>query len=94
MEALIKASEAQKRSEVFEKDYSANKSSRIKNAIDVALRTIDLRVKSSIRKGIKSLSYIGNIESREELTLILKEHGYTVISHEIGGGRVKFIINC
>lgn len=90
---LINASEAEKRSGVFDENYLANKSNRTKEAIGIALKKIDLNIKSSIGRGLRDISYISNEEIREELSLILRKHGYTVDSHLLGNDRVKFTIN-
>lgn len=90
---LIGASEAKKRSEGFEENYSANKSNRVKEAIGIALKKIDLNIKLNTGQGLRGVSCISNEEIREELTLILIEHGYNVASRIIGHDRVKFTIN-
>lgn len=90
---LLDASEAEKRSGVFDENYLANKSNRTKEAIGIALKKIDLNIKSNIGRGLRGISYISNEEIREELSLILRKHGYTVDSHLLGNDRVKFTIN-
>ena len=78
MRTLINATEAKKRSKIFQENYSANKECRVEEAIKVALVNI---------------SCIVDEEIREELNHTLIEYGYAVAFRLIGGNRVKFFIS-
>lgn len=93
MGTLINATEAKKRSKIFEENYSANKESRVDEAIKVALEEIDRNVRFSSNRGLKNISCIVDEDIREELNHTLIEHGYTVAFRFIGGNRVKFFIS-
>lgn len=92
MNTLIQATEAKKRSETFDRNYSTNKIERVQEAINTALRAIDQRIKLSTNLGRRSISYIGDEESFESLNQALLENGYIVTPRFIGGNRVKYSI--
>ena len=51
MRTLINATEAKKRSKIFQENYSVNKECRVKEAIKVALVNIDRKVRLSSSRG-------------------------------------------
>ncbi|WP_099463374.1 hypothetical protein [Parabacteroides provencensis] len=93
MGTLINATEAKKRSKILEDNYSANKESRVEEAIKVSLEKIDRNVRFSTNRGLKNISCIVDEDIREELNRTLIERGYTVVFRFIGGNRVKFFIS-
>lgn len=93
MRTLINATEAKKRSKLFEENYSANKESIVEEVIKVVIERIDRNVRFSSNRGMKNISCIVNEDIREELNRTLIEHGYTIAFRFIGGNRVKFFIS-